>query len=208
MRQGKKLFGPILKRGAAALLFTVFLLSLCVSCAGRSTSEQLAQADRDRVLLIYIADCLDEQGSVYSYLHETFAQLSEEPGNTELRTKLAGALEAVKILKLNNMDRELSMYQNYSPNNQELYSVVTDAAWSIPSPDEKLTEILALPAEQLAEIAQCYYQLSNCFFRGNTTTLASVVVDKKFDGEEFQDALETTNYLLSKLDGLIHFKEE
>lgn len=206
MQQRKELFGHLLKRSVVVLLSTVFFSLFCVSCESQISSELDAQIKYERFLLADIVQCLDNQSSIYSYLSNVFAEASEEPDNTELQTKLIGALEGIHAAKQWNSGKELSLYQEYSTDNQELYSVMQDVIQSVPSPDEKFVEIFNLSAEQLAEISQLYSQLSNCFFRGNSTTLASIIVDKKFEEQAFQSALQTTDYLLSELDDLIHFR--
>lgn len=109
------------------------------------------------------------------------------------------------MAKVGNSGMEWRLFEAYSNNHQELCSVMQDVSLSYLFSDETDIPFFSMSQEQLEEVSRIYYALSYSFYRGNSTSFASLIVDRELEGEDFQAALEKTKDWLSELNEFIQF---
>lgn len=202
--KGVKIGNP-LKRRLPVFLAAVVLL-VCTSCStqGKEELDDL-KIEYDRFLLAEVAQSMDNYLTIYAYLSDSLMELSEDPSNSQLQEKLTGALEGIYVAKVGNLGMEWRLFEAYSNNHQELCSVMQDVSLSYLFSDETDIPFFSMSQEQLEEVSRIYYALSYSFYRGNSTSFASLIVDRELEGEDFQAALEKTKDWLSELNEFIQF---
>ena len=150
---------------------------------------------------------VDNQSNIYRCLGDMIEELSKDPQNSELQLKLAGFLDGIYAEKFSNKDVELSLYQDYSNKVDNLHSAMSDSLSSymlIPSHYQVCSD---MSEHQLNEVSQIYSQLSDCFYRGDENSFASLIIEKDFESESFRSSLQQVDDLLSELSDLVPFKE-
>ena len=104
-----------------------------------------------------------------------------------------------------NSGMERQLFEAYSDNHQELCSVMQDASLSYLFSDGTDIPFFSMSPEQLEEVSRIYYALSYSFYRSNSASFASLIIDQEFETEEFQAALGKTKDWLSELNEFIQF---
>lgn len=197
--------GNLLKRRLPVFLAAVVLL-VCASCGTQAKEDwDDLKIEYDRFLLAEVAQSMDNYLTIYGYLSDSLLELSEDPANSQLQEKLVGALEGIYAAKMYNSGMERQLFEAYSDNHQELCSVMQDASISYLFSDETDIPFFSMSPEQLEEVSRIYYALSYSFYRSNSASFASLIIDQEFETEEFQAALGKTKDWLSELNEFIQF---
>ena len=147
------------------------ILFCCTSCKSQAYDEYEA------FLYLGVMHSVDNQSNIYRRLGDKIEELSNDSQNPELQLKLAGFLDGIYAAKFSNTDVELSLYQSYSNKADNLYPVMSDSLSSYMLIPSHYQVFFDMSEHQLNEVSQIYSQLSDCFYRGDENSFASLIIE-------------------------------
>lgn len=185
------------KRVVLTVLSAALLLLTCVSC-GRSEEMEALQDEYDSFLYLEVLDHLDRQGDIYADLEWKVKELAEDPDDIERQQWLNGYMYS--LLRMTQNRKTLNIYDVYSGSSEEVHNGIgaTLSGNCVYSVNKDI--FLGMSREELESLSQIYGRLRRCYDRSDETSFACHVVERRFEGEDWQTALQELTGLLQELD--------